>query len=197
MRKENTEMFTKEVLETKKKDELMEIAKQLGVVRYIGKSALTKSELISSILVKQKTVQKNEQNDSCDVCDDVDCRCCSHEQKATIKEAKTSVIEKVKQLKKRKNPNNEEERLANKLRYIEEAAIGTLLAFRTETGKVKSAMIVNRSTKSKKFKVETKYGLQHVVHFDDVIWVRTNKRWPKGVYNLLKGIDGEVQNATN
>ena len=194
MRKENTEMFTKEVLETKKKDELMEIAKQLGVVRYIGKSALTKLELISSILVKQKTMQKNEQND---VCDSVDCRCCSHEQKATIKEAKTSVIEKVKQLKKRKNPKNEEERLANKLRYIEEAAIGTLLAFRTETGKVKSAMIVNRSTKSKKFKVETKYGLQHVVHFDDVIWVRTNKRWPKGVYNLLKGIDGEVQNATN
>lgn len=197
MRKENTEMFTKEVLETKKKDELMEIAKQLCVVRYIGKSALTKSELISSILVKQKTVQKNEQNDTCDVCDSVDCRCCSHEQNATIKEAKTSVIEKVKQLKKRKNPKNEEERLANKLRYIEEAAIGTLLAFRTETGKVKSAMIVNRSTKSKKFKVETKYGLQYVVHFDDVIWVRTNKRWPKGVYNLLKGIDGEVQNATN
>lgn len=196
MRKENTEMFTKEVLETKKKDELMEIAKQLGVVRYIGKSALTKPELISSILVKQKSTQNTEQT-SCNVCDSVDCRCCSHEQKATVKEAKTSVIEKVKQLKKRKNPKNEEERLANKLRYIEEAAIGTLLAFRTETGKVKSAMIVNRSTKSKKFKVETKYGLQYVVHFDDVIWVRTNKRWPKGVYNLLKGIDGEVQNATN
>ena len=190
-------MFTKEVLETKKKDELMEIAKQLCVVRYIGKSALTKSELISSILVKQKTMQKNEQNNTCDVCNSVDCRCCNHEQKTTAKEAKTSVIEKVKQLKKRKNPKNEEERLANKLRYIEEAAIGTLLAFRTETGKVKSAMIVNRSTKSKKFKVETKYGQQHVVHFDDVIWVRTNKRWPKGVYNLLKGIDGEVQNATN
>lgn len=197
MRKENTEMFTKEILETKKKQELMEIAKQLGVVRYIGKSALTKSELISSILVKQKTEQKNEQNDSCDVCDSVDCRFCDHEQKATVKEPKISVVEKVKQLKKRKNPKNEEERLANKLRYIEEASIGTLLAFRTETGKVKSAMIVNRSTKSKKFKVETKYGLQHVVHFDDVVWVRTNKRWPKGVYNLLKGIDGEVQNATN
>ena len=191
-------MFTKEVLETKKKDELMEIAKQLGVVRYIGKSALTKSELISSILVKQKTVQKNEQNDTCDVCNvSVDCRFCSHEQKVTVKEPKISVVEKVKQLKKRKNPKNEEERLANKQRYIEEAAIGTLLAFRTETGKVKSAMIVNRSTKSKKFKVETKYGLQHVVHFDDVVWVRTNKRWPKGVYNLLKGIDVEVQNATN
>ena len=53
-------------------------------------------------------------------------------------------------------------------------------------------MIVKRSTKNRKLKLETKYGASFIVPFDDVIWVRTNKRWPKGVYQLLKGIESEV-----
>ena len=75
----------------------------------------------------------------------------------------------------------------NKARYIDDADVGTIIAFKLPGMKVKSAKIIRRSTKNKKFKVQTAYGVEYVVSFDEVIWVKTNKRWPKGVYNLLKG----------
>lgn len=75
----------------------------------------------------------------------------------------------------------------NKARYVDEADVGTIIAFKLPGMKVKSAKIIRRSTKNKKFKVQTAYGVEYVVSFDEVIWVKTNKRWPKGVYNLLKG----------
>jgi hypothetical protein len=39
--------------------------------------------------------------------------------------------------------------------------------------------------------VETSYGATHVIPFEDVLWVRTGARWPRGVYNMLKGIGEE------
>ena len=97
--------------------------------------------------------------------------------------------EEVQKLKEKKPELTEEQKAEKKLSYIEGAKVGTLVAFKTDNGKIKSAMIVKRSTKNRKFKLETKYGASFIVPFDDVIWVRTNKRWPKGVYQLLKGID--------
>lgn len=75
--------------------------------------------------------------------------------------------------------------MERKMPYIESAQIGTIIAFRMANGKVKSAKIVRRSTKNRQFKVETSYGAQYIVKFDDVVWVRTGKRWPKGVYELF------------
>lgn len=74
-----------------------------------------------------------------------------------------------------------------KVPYIEQAEIGTMVAFTLPNGKVKSAKLINRSVKNRKIKVETSYGKQFVVSYDDVVWVRTNNRWPRGVYNMLKG----------
>lgn len=74
-----------------------------------------------------------------------------------------------------------------KVPYIEQAEIGTMVAFILPNGKVKSAKLINRSVKNRKIKVETSYGKQFVVPYDNVIWVRTNDRWPRGVYNMLKG----------
>lgn len=74
-----------------------------------------------------------------------------------------------------------------KVPYIEQAEIGTMVAFMLPNGKVKSAKLINRSVKNRKIKVETSYGKQFVVSYDDVVWVRTNDRWPRGVYNMLKG----------
>ena len=74
-----------------------------------------------------------------------------------------------------------------KVPYIEQAEIGTMVAFMLPNGKVKSAKLINRSVKNRKIKVETSYGKQFVVPYDDVVWVRTNDRWPRGVYNMLKG----------
>jgi len=73
--------------------------------------------------------------------------------------------------------------------YIENVEPGTILAFKMPGGeKVRSAAIVNRSSKNRKLKVVTSYGVEYVISYDDVVWVRTGKRWPRGVYNLLKGI---------
>lgn len=77
-------------------------------------------------------------------------------------------------------------------RYLDTAEIGCLVAFKIETGKVKSAKIVKRSTSGRKLKVETAYGMEYIVPYDNVLWVKTGTRWPKGVYMLLKGISQEV-----
>lgn len=88
----------------------------------------------------------------------------------------------------------EEERAARKLKYVEEAPIGTLVAFKPEVGKVKSAKIIKKSTKNRRLKVETAYGATFVVPYEDVIWVRSGSRWPRGVYNMLKGIEDGSDN---
>ena len=75
--------------------------------------------------------------------------------------------------------------------YIDSCPIGTLVAFRIAE-KVKSAKIIKRNRKNKRLKVQTSYGKDFFIDYSDVVWVKLNNRWPRGVYNLLKGItDGE------
>lgn len=80
-----------------------------------------------------------------------------------------------------------------KLYYVETAEVGFLIAFiePERRSKVNTGKIVNKSTKNRKFKVETSYGAEFVIPFEDVLWVRTGTRWPRGIYNLLKGIKNE------
>ena len=77
--------------------------------------------------------------------------------------------------------------MEQKMRYIENVELGTIVALRLANGRVKSAKVVKKSTKSRKLKLETNYNAEYIVSYDDIIWVRTGKRWPKGVYELLKG----------
>ncbi len=84
---------------------------------------------------------------------------------------------------------DEEKRMEDKIKYIEGAEIGTIVAFKPDVGKVKSAKIIKRSIKNRKLKVETAYGTQYIISFDDVLWVKTSNRWPRGVFRLLKGLD--------
>lgn len=79
--------------------------------------------------------------------------------------------------------------LEGKLHRIERVESGTIVAFKTEDGKYKSAKIVKKSSKDRKLKLETSYGKEYIISYDGVIWVRTGNRWPRGVYNLLKGIE--------
>ena len=87
--------------------------------------------------------------------------------------------------------------MEQKMRYIENVELGTIVAFRLANGRVKSAKVVKKSTKSRKLKLETNYNAEYIVSYDDIIWVRTGKRWPKGVYELLKGKvdDGKEKSA--
>lgn len=84
-----------------------------------------------------------------------------------------------------------DQKLAQKMRYVEEIEVGALVAFKVPGGKVKSAKVLRRSSKNRKLKVETDYGAAYVIAYEDVLWVRTGKRWPRWIYNLLKGIADE------
>lgn len=179
-------MFTQAELLVMKKPEIMSIAKDMGIVRYKGSSERTKADIIENILMVQNEGGKKDEEatkETASVSDE------KAEQVEQPVKKQSKVVTEVQKLKEKKPELSEEEKAEKKMSYIEGANVGTLVAFRTDNGKIKSAMIVKRSTKNRKFKLETKYGASFVVSFDDVVWVRTNKRWPKGVYQLLKGMD--------
>ena len=79
------------------------------------------------------------------------------------------------------------EQINKHLEYIENAEVGTIVAFRVGD-KVKSAKIINRSSARRKLKLETAYGRIYVVDYDDIIWVKTSSRWPRGVYELFSKV---------
>lgn len=82
-------------------------------------------------------------------------------------------------------PDNEDDA---KVDRIINAPIGTLVAFyEPETRKMNTAKMTNRNRSKRLIKCETQYGKEFVVPFDDIAWVKTGTRWPKGVYQLLKG----------
>lgn len=79
------------------------------------------------------------------------------------------------------------EEALTKQRYIETAEVGSLVAFKVpgKEDKVDSAKIIHRSSKRAVLQVENKQGEQYIVPYENVLWVRTGLRWPKGVYELL------------
>lgn len=78
--------------------------------------------------------------------------------------------------------------MEQKQKYLDNIQIGALVAFKVSEIKAKSAKVIKKSTKSRKLMVETSYGATFTIPFEDVLWVRTGKRWPRGIYNMLKGI---------
>ena len=152
-------------LEAMKAEELRQMCKDMGISFYKGKSRLTKAEMIDKLLCEvesngEEVVKANDEN---------------------TEQTKSEPIKSQEEIE-----AEEAAKLAMRAKYIEEAKVGTIIAFRLESGKVISAMIVKKSAKNRKFKVETKYGAEHIVLFDEILWVRTNKRWPKFIYNLFK-----------
>lgn len=80
--------------------------------------------------------------------------------------------------------------------YVDVVQPEDIVAFRTSSYTVKSAKVIRRSTADKKLMLETSYGRQFVIDFDDVIWVNTNGYWPKWVYKLMKeNENAEADNA--
>ena len=152
-------------LEAMKAEELRQMCKDMGISFYKGKSRLTKAEMIDKLLCEvesngEEVIEANDEN---------------------AEQTKSEPVKSQEEIE-----AEEAAKLAMRAKYIEEAKVGTIIAFRLESGKVISAMIVKKSTKNRKFKVETKYGAEHIVLFDEILWVRTNKRWPKFIYNLFK-----------
>lgn len=90
----------------------------------------------------------------------------------------------------------EVEKTESKEAYLEGAPLGTLVAFkvpdtvivRPGEKKVKSAKIVGRNVSKKKLRLQTEYDAFYIVPFENVLWVKTGSRWPRSIYNLLKGV---------
>lgn len=168
--------MSKEKLQALKCNELAAICKERGIVHYHGRNRFKKDEMIEAIL-NSESIEENENQSllseakSAEDEEKVDNQIAEVENKDEKKSASMNIDWEQKEL------------------YIENSEIGTIVAFKLSSGKIKSAKIVNRNRKKKKLKLETRYGAEYIVSYDSIIWVRTGKRWPKGVYNLLKGID--------
>lgn len=167
--------MSREILESKTRNELRVIATELSIT---GRWDMTKEQLIEAIL-RAKSAEVGEQND---VVEEIpqsandECKVDNHECESVEAEDKVeneSASVKV--------------NMEQKMSYIENIDIGTIVAFRLSNGKVKSAKVTRKSTKNRKLKLETDYGAEYIISYEDVVWVRTGKRWPRGVYKLLKG----------
>lgn len=156
-------------LMARKVDELRKIASKAGIK---NAKKYHKEELVEAILMAEKNVELAETK-SAKVEEKID----NHVNKELV--VSETKIDNV--------PIDYE----SKKKYVTGIEIGTLVAFRLPNGKVKSAKVTKKSSKNEKLKLETDYGAEYVVSYDDIIWVRTGKRWPRGVYNLLKGITSE------
>lgn len=167
--------MSKEFFGAKTKKELRVIAAELQIV---GRWDMTKEQLIDAILRVKSAFEKADKiakgilqsaKDECKIDNHVPEQNVEVESKDENESANVKI--------------NKEQ----KMTYIENIDIGTIVAFRLSNGKVKSAKVTRKSTKNRKLKVETDYGAEYIVSYDDIIWVRTGKRWPRGVYKLLKG----------
>ena len=162
--------MSKENLKSKTCKELRELAKDMNIS---GRWEMTKDQLIDAILGAEVLEKNNESESAKDECKIDNHDIVEVEDKAEKESANVNV------------------NMAQKMPYIENIEIGTLVAFRLSNGRVKSAKVTRKSTKNRRLKLETDYGAEYIVSYNDIIWVRTGKRWPRGVYNLLKGLVDE------
>lgn len=162
--------MSKENLQNKTCKELRELAKGMNIS---GRWDMTKEQLIDAILGAEVVQTADKPESAKD-----ECKVDNH--------GVAEVEDKVE-----KESASVEVDMKQKMPYIENIEIGTLVAFRLSNGKVKSAKVTRKSTKNRKLKLETDYGAEYIVSYDDIVWVRTGKRWPRGVYKLLKGLVDE------
>ena len=159
--------MSKENLQNKTCKELRELAKDMNIS---GRWDMTKEQLIDAILGAEVVKTTNESESAKD-----ECKVDNH-----------NIVEV--ENKDEKESANVNIDMKQKMPYIENIEIGTLVAFRLSSGKVKSAKVMRKSTKNRKLKLETDYGAEYIASYDDIVWVRTGKRWPRGVHKLLKGL---------
>lgn len=168
--------MSKEKLQTLKVSELATICKERGIVHYHGKNRFKKDEMIEAIL-NSESIEENENQSLL-----------SKAKSAEDEEKVDNQIVEVENKDEKKSTSMDID-MEQKKSYIENSKIGTIVAFRLSSGKVKSAKMVNRNRKKEKLKLETKYGAEYIIPYKSVVWVKTGKRWPRGVYELLKGND--------
>lgn len=157
-------MSKNELLSLPKK-ELMRMCKEADLPRYKGKTELTKEELVDSLLENVEFVEAEE---------------IINQDEQEIPIESTEVVEE-------ETVERKPWDMKDKTKYIEEAEVGALIAFYDEKGKPRTAALVNRSSARKVIKVVTEFNWEFIVPYENVLWVRKGNRWPRGVYEILKG----------
>lgn len=165
--------MSRENLESKNCKELREMAAKLNIV---GRWEMKKDQLIEAILGANSVKENMKENNA-----NEDLQSAKDEVKIDNQEG-VEVEDKIEN-----ESANPVVNMEQKMAYIENVDIGTIVAFRLSNGRVKSAKVTRKSTKDRRLKLETDYGVEYIVPYESIVWVRTGKRWPRGVYKLLKG----------
>ena len=69
--------------------------------------------------------------------------------------------------------------------YLDNLSIGQLVAFKISDEKIASAKVIE--IKDNDLIVESKYGKKNNITKEDIVWVKTGRRWPKSIYEKFKG----------
>lgn len=160
-------MTQKEKLSKMTVPQLRDVAKGYNI---IGRWDLKKDELVNAILRAEKAE-----------CSEKDAKVSKSAKDECKIEAKADAVEK-----EEKEQQPYEFDREQRLKYVENVKIGTLVAFTLGSGKTKAAKVTKKSSKRRQLKVETEYGATYNISYDSVIWVRTGRRWPSGVMKMLK-----------
>lgn len=73
----------------------------------------------------------------------------------------------------------------NTLNRVERAELGVIIAFKCND-KVFSGKIIKKSSKLKKLIVECVDKRKYIVSFENVVWVKTGKRFPRWVIEMFR-----------
>lgn len=168
--------MSKEVLNGKTADELRKMCKDNGISYCSHTKKLTKSEMIDKLL--QNVTVSDTENEVSPVVENVsnDVTTDTHAVNRAINGGYGELPDPETFL-----------HTKNKEQYIENAEVGTLIAFLDENGKPRTAAVENRSSKRRVLKVKTEYGWEFIVPYEKVLWVKLGDKWPSGIYRLLKG----------
>lgn len=153
--------MSKEELEKMSCDGLAVYCKEHNIQHYNGKNRFRKAELVEAILKAQEPASGEQVGVEGKIEENVG---------AVIKEKEMANVTQL--------PGTRE--------YLNGINVGTLVAFKEASGKLNTAAVQNVSFKRSQLKLVTQYGKEFIVSFDDVIWVRTTKRWPRFVMDVLK-----------
>jgi len=168
----------REELSNKTVPELRDLAKELGIA---GRWDMNKTQLIEAISATGNPTTEKEVNE--DMVEDAEKNWDDEEDIVNS----TEVVKVTKEY----TVNGEKRTIACvppeiKERYVQEAPIGTIVAFELD-GKVRSAKIENRNSKKKLLMLKNKPGVEFIVPYSAILWVRSGNKWPDAIYELLTG----------
>lgn len=166
----------REELSTKTVPELRNLAKEMGIA---GRWEMNKSQLIEAISNGNPTTEKEDVEDMVEDAEE------NWGEEEIVNS--TDVVKVTKEY----TVNGEKRTIACvppeiKERYVQEAPMGTIVAFELD-GKVRSAKIENRNSKKKLLMLKTKPGVEFIVPYSAILWVRSGNKWPDAIYELLTG----------